>query len=171
MLHAVLSPTELERNALERRGTENQRARYAEGLLPEDELLAIARAELFAPLNDFGPFRKLKPQECKHKSRLCRGHIEFETREAGELAHDEYEGLAKIRVAAELASRHEWINSSLVNESMRTNVSLHDMRRITVTPMTHWGTCKECGHETTRSSAMVTILWAGRLLSREYRLL
>lgn len=161
---------ELERVALVARGTENQRARYAEGLLPEDELLAIARAELFAPFNDIRPFRKMKPTECKHKSRLCHGRIEFETRDAGELEHDDYEALKKIRELALVAERHDWIATSLKLVSADLGIPDGDVRRIAVTPMTHWGTCVSCGQETWRSSARVSILWAGRVLSREYAL-
>lgn len=161
---------ELEREALAARGTDNQRARYAELLLPEDELLAIARAELFAPFNDFQPFRALKPKECGHADRRCRGWVEFATCEAGELTHDEYESVAHIRRAAEIAADHHWIARSAVIAGAKLGVDPSNLRRIVVAPTTHWGTCKECKHETTRSSARVSILWAGRSLTREYRL-
>lgn len=156
---------ELEREALAKRGTDNQRARYAAGFLPEDELLAIARAELFAPFNAFKPWhnRFLKPHAVKHRERTCRGTIAFETADADELTHDQWEVLAQIKAAAEIAADHHWIVRSCVHGGA-------DVHKVRVDPLAHWATCEVCGAEEVRASVKVTIQWAGRLLTREYAL-
>lgn len=161
---------ELEREALAKRGTDNQRARYAEMLLPEDELLAVARAELFAPFERFQVFRPMKPKECRHTDRRCHGWIEFETRPAGELTDDEFETLSEIRRAAEIASDHHWIARSRVIAGAKFQIDPDHIQAVVVEPTTHWGTCRTCKHETLRSTARVFIIWAGRSLCREYRL-
>lgn len=163
---------ELERDALAARGTDNQRARHKAGVLPEDELLAVARAELFAPFNAFTQWhnRNLKPSAVRHKERHCHGRIDFETAEPDELTHEQWEALAQIKAAAEIAADHHWVTRSLNEAAERSGILAANMRSVIVEPLAHWATCEKCGAEEVRASVKITILWAGRSLAREYAL-
>lgn len=137
-------------------GTDNQRERYHAQLLPEDELTQLARDELFKVFGDAPRWRALKKSEVQHYH--CLGadgrHVEFETADVGELAHDEWENLKLITELAGMAQGHEWLSRS--------------DGKVTVQSQSHWATCTTCEAEICRSSAKVSIAWAGRILTREY---
>jgi len=148
-------------------GTDNQRERYSAGLLPEDELTALARTELFtgfaglrrwAKRDHTALGEKLK-HRISHAGAACLNnpdHPDLETTDAEELEADEWNTLKHIQAMADIVTRHHWL--------VRSHGSVQ------IKPSTHWATCKSCKAETSRSSAKVTIEWAGRLLTREYAL-
>ena len=140
-------------------GTENQRERYAAGMLPEDELLALARGELFKPFDGFkrwGKDTKVRAFDIRHRSPCVltrESDINFEVTQAGELTHDEWVVYKQIGEARDYASRHAW---------------LAGISSVVIEPLAHFATCPACDAESTRMSAKVTIEWAGRKLVREY---
>jgi hypothetical protein len=138
--------------------TDNQRERYAAGLLPEDELLAIARAELFKPFDGFKRWRTgsgVKSEDVRH-DRDCQDRtVIFETTQAGELSHDEWSMYRTIGEARNKSALHSWFTESAA---------------VTIEPLTHWATCTSCKGEAARSSVKVSVQWAGRVLVREYSL-
>lgn len=149
-------------------GTPEQVRRYHAGLLPEDELLALARAELFAPfslLRRWSNGRDLRPGNVRHVKGcgaaaaggpfLDRA-VTFETSAATEITAADHVQLEAIRDLAHGASRHPWCQADKV--------------AFQVEPRAHWGTCSSCGRETVKHTAIVSIVWAGRTLSREYSL-
>lgn len=145
-------------------GTDNQRERYAAGLLPEDELLQLARPELFrqfpflrwAGSRDRDRMTRLF-QHGKLMGRPCDrdpNALEFETCELGEITAEEWEMYKKFTTGQALTNKHHWLDSGAVR----------------IEPSQHWITCKQCGAETYKISVKVTIRWAGRDLVREYLL-
>ena len=77
-------------------GTENQRERWAEGLLPEDELLALARNVLFEPFAEFRRWQKLQLQDVQARRDCTGGTIAFTTRKPDDLTADEWALYKKI---------------------------------------------------------------------------
>jgi hypothetical protein len=148
----------LELEALEK-GTTDQRERYHESVLPDEELTGLARVELFANflgLSRWASRDHLRlERELKHGSHTALStNIAYETAEVTELTAEEWATLRRIQGAAEQTRKHQWI--------VRPGAT------VTVEPSTHWASCSVCEAETFRSSAKVTIQWAGRLLVREY---
>jgi len=165
----VADHSALERLAVQL-GTDNQRERYRDHLLPEDELLALARHELFGKFTESGLKRwdgkkSLRAADARH-ARKCfvatagiealGDHISFETCAIAELSHDEYDMLKRINAIARASSEHEWCRMAGV--------------LFIVSPRSHWATCDVCKEETVKSSALVSVRWAGRELAREYAL-
>lgn len=149
-------------------GSENQRERHMAGVLPDDELTALARTELF---KGFGEFRRwagrdragmrfaLKHKTSKANPTPCvvnQEAIELETDDATELGPDEWNTLKRIQSTVQAMKDHPWIH--------RGNCP------VSIVSSTHWATCQICKSEMFRSSVKVTIHWAGRELTREYSL-
>jgi hypothetical protein len=139
---------------LEKRGTGNQRERHAAGLLPEDELLALARSVLFAPFAWFDRWEKIKPSDVHHAA--CGGLAEFSTRKAPSLLAREWSMFQTILDTSYHA------NDGILNDlgSQPCQVEIVE----------HVGYCSTCGFEVVGRAASVRIQWAGRPLSREYSL-
>jgi hypothetical protein len=151
-----------------RLGTTNQQERFAAGMLPEDELLALARAELFKPfellamdgVKRWGKDTKVKISEIRHE-RTCEERedaspqaILFETCQAGELKHGEWETYRRFQTTRDIAAEHPWL--------------ARVARGVLLEPLAHFATCSVCQAEASRMSVKVTIHWAGRELVREY---
>lgn len=151
----------MELAALLRRGNDSQRERHAANLLPEDELTALARAELF---DCFKPFRRWAGRDREaligkiRHANWCGGvrHIDTETTEVTEIGAEEWEALKQITTIADAQKTHPWLAYSI--------------DPISILKSTHWATCSACKAEVCRSSAKITIRWAGRELVREYAL-
>lgn len=127
------------------RGTPSQKERYAENLLPEEELLASLRQYLFAPLSEFDRYRKLKKDdfcECQYGN----GDVSYEVEKAESVGPEAFEKVKAIRQAAKGIEGAE------------------------VTILAHTGTCSECEERITRLSARVQIPFAEDVFSREYAL-
>jgi hypothetical protein len=138
-------------------GTESQRARDAEGLLPQDELRDAIREWLFASLAGQQRYRRLTAGDVSH-SDYCDEDCEvsYSVTDVEGLTVDEYETLTKIR--------------ALVSQD---TARLAD--RATVTARCHlaWPACEPAetdDYTVTRASAHVLVEYAGYKLSREYAL-
>lgn len=158
----------LESCALEH-GTPNQRERWLANILPEDELLALARAELFKPLEDVKRWRKIEVSHVRHRGEKCHADllgdmtpaIKFETvdpakQPASGISHDEWRTFKKIRDGVEVMQMHEWLRRSGGQVEIRCQM--------------HRAECTACRQVTVRNSAVVRVTWAGRVLVREYAL-
>jgi len=143
-----------ERVLLELHGTVNQTERYEAGLLPDDELFALARVVLFSSFGDFRRWVKLAPADLMHR-RGCHGDVTFATQPAPDLNAEEWAFYKTIIDAAADA------NETLLRRYRTScDVSIVD----------HIGTCVVCGAKVSAKAASVRIEWAGRPLSREYSL-
>ena len=145
-------------------GTTNQRDRYARGLLPEVELTALARAELFDPLVDMKRWPMIRTSQVRH-DHDCKAHLlpdltpvtKFESHEGAQLDHEEFDTLRAIEAIAEKIRIHPWLAASA--------------GQVSVEIYTHTARCTLCaGPVVTKHSAMVRVNWAWRVLSREYLL-
>jgi hypothetical protein len=154
---------EIETNAV-KLGTADQKARWHAGVLPEDELLALARGELFK-LFDVKDVPKgggilrwqmLKPDDVRHE-RDCRAvkAVEFTVTSQVRLRRNEWFALNRITAIAAMASDHAWLKGQ---------------PGFTVTTRCHLARCAACHAEIDGISALVSVSWAGRTLSREYAL-
>ena len=140
---------------LQEHGTDNQRERYAVGLLPEDELLALARYELFLPFAPFRRWAKLEVGDVRHERNCNGGVVTFSTCEPGSLTHDEWSLFKQITVAIDAAN-----GGALKWHGVTATFALVE----------HVGRCSVCQAEAFGRAANIRIEWAGRPLSREYAL-
>jgi len=143
-----------ERKLLDLRGTANQLERYEAGLLPDDELFALARTVLFAPFAGFRRWVKLAPADLMHR-RGCHGDVTFTTRAAPDLNSEEWAMFKTIRDVVFEA------NDNVLREH-------HTSGDVSI--VEHVGTCAVCGAQVFARAASVRVEWAGRPLSREYGL-
>lgn len=158
--------THLEQEAL-KHGTDNQRERWLHKVLPEDELLQLARAELFRWLDDVprwasGDGRKDMRNAMRH-DKACdwRTHhvvpkVIFEVLSACEMNAKEWALHKHLRELGDATRLHPWLTCSGGAVKIETCV--------------HWAECTECYAEELRHVAKVSITWAGRVLVREYLL-
>jgi hypothetical protein len=131
--------------------------------LPEDELLQLARHELFAGFDGFARWhtnevRRDMRSKLRHQE-SCASRVavpEFEVAELAELGAAGWDVLKKISLVVSRLDQHEWMARQ--HESA------------TVETFTHWATCISCQSELCRSGAKVSIPWAGRVLVREFAL-
>ena len=143
-------------------GTENQRERWAAQLLPEEEILTLARAELFKgfdlPRWHTNEVRREMRTAIRHSSgQACATMFpEFEVAEVGELDASAWDALKHLSMLVSTVNQHPWIG--LTGEP------------VTLVTFSHWATCPVCGSEVVRSGSKVSIPWAGRTLVREFRL-
>lgn len=168
VLNAENMRTWLESCALEH-GTPNQRERWLANVLPDDELLALARAELFKPLDGVKRWRKIEVSHVRHRGEKCHAMllgdmtpaIKFETvdptkQPASGISHEEWRAFKVIRDGVVIMQMHEWLRRSGGS--------------VEVQCQTHRATCTACRQVTERTSAIVRVTWAGRTLVREYAL-
>lgn len=141
------------RKLIESHGTTNQLERYLAGLLPDDELHALARGVLFAPFAGFRRWIKLAPADLMHR-RGCRGDVTFRTQEVEDLEADEWSKFKDVR------------DVLFANDGILRANNAHGKVEI----VEHIGQCSLCGNECSARAAAVKIDWAGRPLSREYSL-
>jgi hypothetical protein len=131
-------------------GSASMKAREAERLLPEKELLDAVREWLFAPLADFARYERLDDGDARHADDCYTGApIVYQTEDADELTEDEYERLGALRAVA------RWLAEPAEVQAREHRVM-----------------CKQrgCPAETLRRSVLVSIDWNGYPLSREYAL-
>jgi hypothetical protein len=119
-------------------GTDSQRARFSEGLLPDAEVTDAIKAELLSPGEGFAKYAKITAGEVKRECGGCdcdENDVEFEATDAFAVTDYQYQSLLAIRAAFPGAE---------------------------VTPRIHTGTW-DCGdsdcplHEVTRYSARVHV--------------
>ena len=141
-------------------GTPSQRARWERGALPEQEVVAIARVALFAPLATFAVRSKMTAVDIHRAMPFCAADstdIRWETRSDVQIPDPGWHTYKQITFAAKDIREHEWMVCS-----PRSGVTV-DLRE-------HRGTCCICGRHRSQLAALVTVTWAGRTLSREYLL-
>lgn len=139
-----------ERDMLQKHGTESQRERHAADVLPEDELLRVARGVLFAPLAEFPRYRKIEFRDIEHGDD-CMADADmttFHDDDAVSLDEGLTEGQWKALKAIEKAAPAGAV----------------------VSPRNRWLKCKGCDETATSIAARVTIQWAGRDLVHYYDL-
>ena len=85
---------------VEEHGDESQKARYAEGLLPENEVLDAMRNALFEPLAGFERFKRLRAEDFCRCDWFDEDSIEYESGTAESASKREYETLGAIRKVA-----------------------------------------------------------------------
>jgi hypothetical protein len=149
------------REMVEKHGDPSQVERYYAGLLPDDELLALARRILFAPLSGFRRYQNvasargdqvvakyLRPADVKHAEGCpaTDSAIRFFTRAPGD-------GI----------TGNEWRDFKSVVDAIGPSAQVELVE--------HVGVCTYCRHrEAISRSASVRIAWAGNELLREYAL-
>jgi len=146
------------------RGSTNDRARWRDGCLPEEDLLRIARNELFLPLALI-PRRQRRGPATVHQGQTQSQMFEcavdgtvpvvWEMDADPQLTSTEWQTFTQVLVACEEIRRHPWMRSS-------------PPERVRVGLRTHRGVCKTCKRSAQEVGALVEIDWAGRLLTREY---
>lgn len=168
-----------ESQAVTQYGSASQRERWLAGALPEAELLELARGQLFRP---FALFQKRTPMNFaaidhpRTAANLWRcltvprasgavrdGNelVTWETIHTPALTDREHDTLRCLNNHAREVALHPWLRQSPVNP-----VALPEV--IGVAPREHRGTCAVCLRTVFERSALVSIYWAGRVLSREY---
>ena len=137
-------------------GSADQKERWHAGTLPEDELLSLARGVLFAPFNDIPRWQMLEPEEVHH-TRDCRASkaVEFMVVDRVRLTRSEWATLNRISALTIVASDLAFLQDVLAFE---------------VKLRCHLARCSACHAEIDGMSALVSVSWAGRTLSREYAL-
>ena len=135
-------------------GDENQQARHAEGLLPEDEAVAGIRRQTFACLDNVTRYERITAAEvraaCDDDDAAAYDTPQFATVEAGSLDAEEYETLRAIR---------ERLRAAGVDAECQ--------------PREHRGWLDDDepdGHVVRRRSVLVTATVGELTLSREYAL-
>ncbi len=158
-----------EMEAVRTRGNDAQRERWGACCLPEDELLELARQVLFEPLALFMKRQRLLFASIPHPraangiwtcvsgavaSRLD-SLVDWSTATNPELSAGEWKTLQQVLDAAWTIGRHPWMR-------------LSPPEAVSVQPREHRGVCKRCDGAVVEHTALVSIQWAGRTLSREY---
>ena len=158
LVNRNLDDRRVEREFIQAYGSENQHERWAAGLLPESELLSLARWELFAAFASFPRWVKLEGTDLRH-ARSCPsggyGSVSFATHKPSTLTHDEWAVFKKITAAVSAAN-----NGPLVRYGVQATAELVE----------HVGRCNSCDGSLSGRAASIRITWAGRPLSREYTL-
>lgn len=160
-----------EHAVLRDRGTSDQRSRWHSCILPEGELLGIAREELFRPFGLNTKRRQMvfadinHPKDgrgiwtCLKAPGAAGAHlselVDWSTVPNPPLTSAEHRTLLRIQEATGEVLRHPWMRGT-------------GDEPVTIEVREHTGTCKKCQQVASERSALVTIQWAGRNLSREY---
>lgn len=126
----------------------------------ETELLTIVRRELFAPFAVFTKRVRLRSAAISHSDN-CQNPQEVTwstTRPENPLGGP---SLRRMHAMADQAARHPWLAGPPDPALRSCKLSLEQRY--------HHGICR-CGAEIGEHAVLVTIYWAGRKLTREYRL-
>lgn len=144
-------------------GTDNQRERFSAGALPVEELLALARGELYRPLEAWRRWgnRDLHAREVRHERGCARSHndVTYKTIGGADLPPmdaDTWKHLTLLRHDVNKIAAHEWITRS--------------QAKVEVAVMRHEARCRRCNAVAYRYSAKVAVPWADHTLVREYLL-
>lgn len=142
----------------------SQRIRMATEETRADEILGIARGELFKPFADFVKRPKRWASAVVHAADCAGPDVRwFVSRSSAADAHgltpEETANLRAIGMAARQTAQHEWLTRTTVGSVV-----------IDLKIQTHVGTCATCDASHVDHGVLVTIPWADRTLSREYLL-
>lgn len=116
-------------------------------------VLDMARAELFAPFGELRKRQTMTSGDIRHLTGCEAPAILWGTRSNPVLADKEIATLTRVREIANGVQMHPWVREV-----------------VSVSARIHSGSCKRCGAEAAEVSALVSIPWAGHVLSREYLL-
>lgn len=167
--------THLALELLQKCGSEDQIARYARGALPVDELLTMARAELFAPFGgmDLKRFAKSREMVSLHRriahSKDCpeigRDDSEIHEIDLPALVQTpaEQKHLDMLVAHATTAARHEFLQTKFLLDPSAGDALLIETR-------TYRATCAACRAHASCTAAKVSIRWAEHTLVREWLL-
>jgi hypothetical protein len=150
--------TLLEMDALRRAGVDEV---MGDGL-SADEILTHARREVFSVLSAFTRWTPLAWSDLRHAAGCqSRASASAWTRhpvgkEPRPLRESEHATLAGIRAIVATLNEHDWLKWQ--EESAAVEVRWHEVA------------CPECNQALYRLSALVTVPWVDRTLSREYAL-
>ncbi len=136
-------------------GTIQQQRMYAAGTLPDDDLLSLARTELFRGF-DFLGLRRWRMMTSSHLPRTECAHptVTWDTLAPSTLTAMEWMVMEQVTRMVNETIRHAWVVDSPAIGRVESKL--------------HRGTCGFCGVSIASATAMVAIPWAGRILSREY---
>lgn len=139
-------------------GDLSQNERYYAGVLPEAELLGLARTSLFKPLDHFRRWRKLEIHHVRHNYShdLTSDMVTFGTLPVATFSAQQWKIIKAFDSVIATASQHEWV--------------LKFGGMFTMETREHTATCHICKASWKRCSVLVSVPWAGRRLSREYDL-
>jgi len=183
-----------ESQAVNQHGSASQRERWLAKCLPEAELLDLARGQLFRP---FALFQKRTPMgfaaidHPRNAGNLWRcltiprasgpvsdpnELVRWETLHSPELTAREHDTLRLLNDHAREVAMHPWLRQAPVVEWRdgvpvdlgRAGVGARMPEVVGVSPREHRGSCTVCTGSVYERSALVSIYWAGRVLSREY---
>lgn len=142
-------------------GTDNQRERHAAGVLPTEELTALARGELYKPLENWGRWhnKAFTAGDVRHRGPCHGGPLDVKFTTTGGAALPPMEGTAwealkALRHAVNKVNVHPWLMRS--HSSAQVDVTRHQAR------------CELCRAQVTRYAAKVIIPWGAHILVREY---
>jgi len=126
-------------------GSTDQIERLAAGLLPSDEARNLLRNHLFAPLDDFPRYERLKSDDIPHASDEecgygCDGDLDFGVEDLESLDKEAWE-------------RFQVLQTLIPDDAQ------HDLRL-------HYGKCEQCDGTVGSRSVLVTIEWHGQNFSR-----
>jgi len=136
--------------------------RWGHGLLPESELLDVARDELFKPMAAFPRRKRLGDTAVPHRGGCSYDGdpeylVTWRTDHGPSLTRTQYARLAMREAVTQRIADHPWLRLSPRN-------------CVTTQVRDHIGTCTVCRQSVSQRSVLVTVQWAGRTLSREYLL-
>lgn len=173
-----------ESTALRQCGSPSQIRRWEAGTLPEDELLDMVRTVLFHPLGLFSRRTRMgftvidHPRlrgvatcltvprasgPVKHPDEL----VDWRTIANPPLTESEHRALRSLNDAANEIRQHPWLRQC-APAALAAGAVMPEL--VGVAPREHEGRCKVCDRATFERSALVTVHWGGRNLSREYTL-
>lgn len=171
--------THLALELLKKCGSEDQIARYARGAMSFDELLTMARAELFAPFDgiDLKRFAKSREIGALHRQlthlERCpeHGRDDAELHEISivnspersiNLTGGQQRHLHMLMDVVAKAARHEWLHQNHMID--------RDTVPIVINSVLHVVSCAACRRDAGCVSAKVSIRWAEHVLVREWLL-
>jgi len=137
--------TKIKKEFVDEFGTESQQERFVAGMLPVDELLALARER---HLPNLPTYDKLQARDVAHKDdceRCCDGEVAFDSAELDDsLTEKEWEKIKGIKQELE------------IYQPLETTVRVHNAE------------CTICDASTYRLGVRAVKRWAGHIISREY---
>lgn len=147
-------------------GTDVHRQRWATGELSLADLLGLARGSLFAPFDGLKRWRPMTTSDIAHPIAGDGGWrcvdperpvpVKWTTSPTPVLNSTEWDALGRLETAVQQANAHPWLSPF--------------GPAVTVATRLHRGTCQRCDRTAVGTSALVTIRFAGRDLTREYAL-
>lgn len=144
-------------------GSPQQRERYTRREMSDDELLLLARNEIFKGFLQFDKWTPIKFTDVEHEP-TCRAKmtVGINVHDApipavASMTNDEIDTMARMQHVIEIMwEQHAWFRQPGTKPYLKIKV--------------HTAMCSHCKSEVSRKSALVRAPWAGRILTREFRL-